>query len=233
MKQVFLTGVLLISAGYAAAQVRIGISAGVGGNYVSKEHVAARYEPSILPQGDFNLDIPLSGDFHLLTGMGYKVKGYKTMSVLRDQQMDAEDFYTTQTRYNYLQIPVLVSYTHPFPNGNKLQFGGGLYYGFLLNARVNAVIDHYDNGRFEESTKYSFYLRTGLTPSGAETPSGKRTEVLMLDCGLKLQVNYILQRHFTVSIFHEHSLYDIHVRNSNNLSSLKLRTTGISLGYIF
>jgi hypothetical protein len=234
MKKLYflIPGVLLFALS-AEAQIRVGLSAGAGLSYVTKEHSAGKYRPSILPQADLNLDIPLTGDFSLLSGLGYKRKGYGTKSVLRDDQADAADYYNTTLRYDYLQIPVLVAYKHPFKNHSKLQFGAGLYYGFLVNAKKNAMIDHYDNGELSGSTKYSVALRTGLTPSGAGTPDNKKADVLILDCGLKIQVNYIFREHFVAGFFHEQSLYDINIRNNNSLTSLKLRSTGLSLGYIF
>jgi hypothetical protein len=235
MKAAFLFPVLfLLTVAPSAAQVRYGITAGAGWSYAARKNIMnTRYKPLFAPQLEVTLSVPLSQHVDFQSGLGFKKKGFNATSILyNDDQMLSQSVFRSSVKYNYIQVPVLAIYKHTLAPGHHLQAGGGLYYGFLLRAINYIEIDHYYDGRLMESTSFSKQLRTGLSRSGVEAPPDKRADVLFIDCGLRLQLNYVYRDHFQAGIFHEHSFYDISAM-SDGYSALKLRFTGFSLGYIF
>jgi hypothetical protein len=65
-----------------------------------------------------------------------------------------------------------------------------------------------------------------------KAPQGKRVQ--LLDAMLRLQVNYVWKDKYILGIFHEHSLQDLDAKMLSDAQSIiKLRYTGLSLGFIW
>jgi len=214
-----------------AAQVQLGISSGAGWTYVASKNTDAQYGASFLPRIDCSLKVPLGKILCLNTGLGYQRKGYSVHSVLLDDQLQVRDIFSSVVRFDYIQVPLQLSYQYTVKKRQQLQFAAGLYYGFLLHAGISGQHEYFSDGGYVINAPYAFPLQVGLTRTSPNA-TGRRTDELLIDCGMKFQLNYLFHEHFSAGLFHERSLYDINAKNTGT-TSLKMRCTGFSIGYIF
>jgi hypothetical protein len=171
------------------------------------------------------MTVPLSKNIFIETGPGYRRKGFKGFSQLIND--DQTDQYRTQSRYDYLSIPLTLNGTVFRTKHSRVDAGGGMVYGFMLQGGSELHHDSYINGHLVGAYDYSYHPRIGLVQSRR-----KDIDLYLFDTGLRFQVSYLYRNRWLLQLFHEHSLYSF-VANAHDGSSLKLRYTGLAVGVVF
>lgn len=209
-------------------QLRISTFISSGISYVSAKHVEAQYYSIYGPGAGIQFTIPIMEKIHVLVGAGYQQKGFHDISTSQSVRTRTE--YFVDARYHYLYLPLMASYNICQNKHLKLWCDGGMGYNFYLKGKIIYKTNSYYNDQLIAQTAFTSPVKSGLTYSNYNYKTYGR--ISAMDASIKLQLRLVLYSHYLLAIYHDHSLYDISISGGQG-GSVKLRSTGVSIGYIF
>ena len=159
------------------------------------------------------VELPLSDNAKLETGLFYSVRGSKQEETISNSGIDAS--YSATTKISYLDIPVNFKYKFGTGNINVFAKGGG-YFGYALSGVVDAETSFTIFGQSQSQS-----LSSDLDFGGGDD------EVAPMDYGLALGAGVELTK-FTVGLTYNFGLADL---SNNSDFTTKNRFLMISLGY--
>jgi len=238
----FLKYSLLFFAFFSALQdvraQRIVVTAemGTGLAYVTgKNWRSSGYTPRITGNASASLLVPFSSKLILETGLEYAQKGFKTnMHIADADDPERSIHYTATTKRNYLNIPLVVSFRVWHAPKHQMFIGGGMNFGFLMNASTEETFDYYHRNVFTGTSSVYYSARIGLVQSYDKNGYDK-IDMYLFDAGLKLQLRYVYKERYTIRLFHQLGIADpaANTLDGAGNSKLKQQYTGISVGVVF
>ncbi len=228
MKHLLFHLTYLCIAGRCYCQTSTSIALSSGISYVHKKGIDAQYSAVYSPGAGFQLAIPVADKVSVIVGAGYQQKGFHDISTSKSVRTKTE--YIVDAMYHYLYLPLMASYNVCQNKHLKLWWDGGMGYNFYLKGKRTYQINSYYNDQLIDQTVFTSPVKSGLTYSNYNYKTYGRTSAM--DASIKLQLRLVLYRHYLLAIYHDHSLYDISVSGGQS-GTVKLRSTGASIGYIF
>ncbi len=213
----------------AIAQVGVEVFAGAGTSYAKATNLPSKYLPVTRPHGGINLHVPIHKRVALRAGLMYSIRGYN--SVLKEQYGKDKQYYTSNYRMHYISAPLMLSVNTMKHKNLLLHLDAGMQYNFFAGGSMRYDYKHYKNNELADAEGISYRIVGRMGPS-KYTETQNSYDVSALDVAMKMQLRIVVKDKYTLSVFHENSLYDIRVKPDNPGSSVKMRNTGMSIGYI-
>jgi hypothetical protein len=189
------------------------------------------YTPFITPHIAANVSIPIVKKLNLETGMTYVQKG--AFNKVKHEYGLTRIVYRGHLRFHYVNVPLMLTYHIYSKPKSAIWLGGGMNYGFFVAGYETSSVQVKENDEVISQNKEKNRVHGAF--SGARylnQPEGKF--VNSLDIMVRFQVRYIWNDRYTVTLFHDHSIYDINAQRFSDASSiLKMRYSGVSLGMKF
>ena len=214
----------------ATAKIKLYATGGIGMAYTRATNTDVAYTPILTPHLSSIMSVPLSGKITLETGGLYAIKGFNNRIIhFSDNE---KVILNSKSRFHYISIPIVINYNFYKSNNAKIWLGAGMSYGFFIGGTEKAKVSKYENGHLMSSLEQTKPVTGTLSNSTfLKDQGGKRVQ--LLDVMFRAQMNYVWKDKYIVGIFHDHSLQDIDAKMfSDANSNLKLRYTGIALGFI-
>lgn len=151
--------IMLTAADSAAAQWRVGVTAGYSSNTLSMDTGYA-YDLRYEARGGFTVGIPVQYDFFEWFGLRADL-----VFVQKGQKMHRTDIYNklhTDTRNNYLQLPVMASFSFGGQRVRGFLNAGGYVGGWLSSRREGVMLRFFsdeagdDTGMISPENRYEF-----------------------------------------------------------------------------
>lgn len=209
------------------AQIQSTISIGSAVSYADAKNTE-KYLPVVQPNASLSFHVPVTNSVSLQTGVMYSIRGYNT--VQKETFEQDKSYYLTQYRMQYLSVPLMLSVKTI--NTQKLQVfaDGGMHYNFFLAGSMRYDYENYKNNELVENSGANYRIKGWFTPS-KYSPTRNSYDMNALDIALKLQMRFTYKDRYSLTVYHEYSLYDVRSNPDNAASSVKAQYTGISLGY--
>lgn len=186
MKKLIFLFVLISAAGASSAQTTVGLNFGINHSSVNSNYntayVSGQTMSRFLPRIGLTFEHTFKIPFGLQTGILYSAKGFKLDFVqLRDGIGEGNSLF----RFNYLEVPVLVSF-----QVNRFQLLAGIYFAHALNGNSITKFDYIDGGKLvklvsEQAMEFNNY---GFQPDEDLIPVGFRRNDFGLSAGLAYQI---------------------------------------------
>ncbi len=211
------------------AQISLNAGAGSSVSYVQSRHIRSSYHPIIVPNAIVYLEAPIAKRFSIQSGIGYSFRGYNTTE--GEDYGDTKYSYDTKTRLQYLSMPLMLSFKAMEWGKSKLWIDGGMNYSIFVGGKTVHDYSNYKGDVLVERTTITYRVKGRIAPS-KYGPAIDVYDVDALDVACKFQLRYIWKDRYTVSVYHEHSLYDMRVKTDEaGPSTLRMRNTGIGVAY--
>ena len=187
-----------------------GFKAGVQFSEMTGLPLSSNYLTSF--QGKAAGIVKVNKSISLTPSLGYSGKGYVFgVLVLTDQSGNEIGLGKSNTRFNYLQLTVPVSYRIALKKENAIYLGAGPYFAYALSTK----------GKLNNSN-----ASTDPNTWKLVTAEGfKKT-----DAGLAIQIDATLKKRFLVSLNIDFGLINVAELYGNEIKS---KAAGISIGYLF
>lgn len=218
----------LSSTIYANAQVKAGIEGGTGLSYTHSKNISSAYLPVLRPNLGFFIDVPITDRIGLRSGIGYFPRGYNTNQTNEYDGLKFE--FLSQTRMQFLSIPFMTSFRLTQTSSNHLWVDGGMNYNIFLHGKTDYQYSTYVNSERVTHSEFTHNI-IGRVNASRYGPTENTYDVNGFDVAVKIQLRYVWHKRYSFSIYHENSLYEFRANPDEANSTLKLRYTGISIGY--
>lgn len=227
MKKKLVTILLLLLPLCSIAQIQSTISIGSAISYADAKNTE-KFLPIVQPNASLAFNIPITKRISLQTGLMYSIRGYNTV---RKETYDKDkSYYLTQYRMRYLSVPLMLSIKTIHTNKLQVWADGGMHYNFFLAGSMRYDYENYKNNELVENSGATYRIKGWFTPS-KYSPTRNSYDVNALDIALKLQLRFIYRERYSLTAYHEYSLYDVRSNPDNAASIVKAQYTGIALGY--
>ncbi|NDV46530.1 PorT family protein [Paludibacter sp. 221] len=176
-------------------------------------------------QAGLTYDFTLKGELSMQTALLYSFVGGNS----KEERKTVNNIYgtqTTNTMYQFIDLPIRLAYSLPVTNDFKFFFFGGpvVSYNFSGTVKNWKIEGEYPNGAstsLKNSDKYSIYDRYKISPWDIRAGAG----IGVLYNNFRLKVSYDLGLI---------NLYTGERKNANgDLNKLKRNQLSASIGYIF
>jgi hypothetical protein len=186
--------------------------------------------PIMRPNVSVFTTVPITKSIAFFAGAGYYPKGYSTNQTQFFR--DDKTVFTSGTRLQFLSIPLMASFrVYHTDAGNQVWVDGGMNYDIFLHGNTTYDFTTFQDGVSDNKVHYTVNVAGRFSPS-KYSPTANTWDVNGLDVAWKLQLRYIWHDKYTIMLYHMNSLYDIRADIGDDVtSSIKLRYTGISVGY--
>lgn len=173
--------------------------------------------------------IPVSRKLCLEPGIQYSKKGFRSIDqfAVHHPVMEAQVMFDTRYYLYYLGIPLTLNYTLLQNDKHRLQLGGGMIYSFLLRGGNDYFSKQTQSGQYMEFEMKNNRIFKGLM----QTKDTYYNTMSILDVGVRLQLSYTFRSQLILRLFHEQSLYSVYLKPTSAEQAVKLRYTGISVGF--
>lgn len=199
---------------------------------VSSKNINERFEPFVSPYVSAGLYIPILKNTLLQTGLEYEQKGFN--GELQGYIDMATDRFTSKRRYHYLTVPLIVSYNAFKTKHSKIWLGAGMNYGFFLKGTVRNISYEYDNNQMLSRKVYTAKVGSIWTTSQFLASTAHADQVYKMDVMTRLQLRYELRDKYSISLFYDRSLYDVHAWPVGDVgSSIKSHYLGMAAAIEF
>lgn len=227
MKKKLVTILLLLLPLCSIAQIQSTIYIGSGISYADAKNTE-KFLPIIQPNASLAFNIPITKRISLQTGLMYSIRGYNTV---RKETYDKDkSYYLTQYRMRYLSVPLMLSIKTIHTNKLQVWADGGMHYNFFLAGSMRYDYENYKNNELVENSGATYRIKGWFTPS-KYSPTRNSYDVNALDIALKLQLRFMYRERYSLTAYHEYSLYDVRSNPDNAASIVKAQYTGIAVGY--
>jgi len=227
MKKKLVTILLLLLPLCSIAQIQSTIYIGSAISYADAKNTE-KFLPIVLPNASLAFNIPITKRISLQTGLMYSIRGYNTV---RKETYDKDkSYYLTQYRMRYLSVPLMLSIKTIHTNKLQVWADGGMHYNFFLAGSMRYDYENYKNNELVENSGATYRIKGWFTPS-KYSPTRNSYDVNALDIALKLQLRFLYRERYSLTAYHEYSLYDVRSNPDNAASIVKAQYTGIAVGY--
>ncbi len=209
------------------AQIQSYFSIGSAVSYAHAKNTE-KYLPIIQPNTSLSLNIPVAEGISLQTGLMYSLRGYNT--VQKETYEKDKSYYLTQYRMQYISVPLMLSVRTINTSKMKIWADGGMHYNFFLAGTMQYNYENYKNNELVENGGSAYRIKGWFTPS-KYSPTRNSYDMNALDIALKMQIRFIYKDKYSLTVYHEYSLYDVRSNPDNTASSVNAQYTGIALGY--
>jgi len=211
------------------AQVSADVNIGIGTYYASAKNSQSKYLPTTKPNASTILNIPIKNRVALRTGLMYSIRGYNTVN--KEDFGKNKLYYTSNYRMHYISVPLMASFRVMDRKTVSLWMDGGMSYNFFLHGYMRYDYKNYKGNELVSEVGEKYRINGKIAPSKYGSTQNSY-DVTGLDVAMKMQLRVVIKEKYSLSVFHENSLYDIRVKPDNPSSSVKMRNTGMSIGYI-
>ena len=209
------------------AQIHANFMLGSGVSYADAKNTE-KYLPIVRPNASVNFLVSITGGIALQSGVMYSIRGYNT--VQKETYEKDKSYYLTQFRMEYLSIPLMLSVKAITKPKLQVWVDGGMHYNFFLAGTMRFDYENYRNNELV-STGGALYRVKGWFSPSKYSPTRNSYDVNALDIALKLQLRFVYKERYSLTAYHECSLYDIRSNPDNAQSTVKPQYSGIALGY--
>lgn len=224
------TILLLTFISYANAQVNLGIEGGTGVSYVHSKNISSAYLPVLRTNVGVFINVPITERIGLRSGVGYFPRGYNTNQTNEYDGLKFE--FLSQTRIQFLSIPFMTSFRLTQTSSNHLWIDGGMNYNIFLHGKTAYQYSTYVNSERVTHSEFTHNI-IGRVNASRYGPTENTYDVNGFDVAVKIQLRYVWKERYNITIYHENSLYEFRANPDEANSMLKLRYTGIGIGYVF
>lgn len=225
---IFVLYLLLTLQSTALAQMQVQPTIGGQYCYTRHENISSNIEPVFKPNGGILLNIPVTSNLQLRTGLAFTQIGFNTQ--YRETSVRASTNYVVQNTASYLSIPVLASYNIYSKNDFQYWIDAGVNYNFFVGGVSHFVITDYLNDVQQSATTFDHKINGPLIRTYTD-PSEGRDDYTGLDISFRLQIRVIWAKHYTAGIYWDNGLYNL-LADPVDASYISMHSIGISLGCI-
>ena len=212
IKVSFVAIALLVGVNANAQKKMSGFGVKAGANYSTMVGDVEDVDGRVGYQFGVTLDVSISGDVYLLTGLEYTVKGYKA-----DFEEDGVSLENTCSA-QYLQMPFQLGYKLGVAKDVNMVFSFGPYFAYGLSGKTKVKGQYWNDGYYESINEKTNTFSTGMLKE-FDFGFGLGVGVEYQKCGVKLGYDF-----GTVNAYEP-------IGDENN--KLRNRNAYLTLGYKF
>lgn len=219
----------------AGQTTRLQLMAGISQGFVSSNGNSATYKPLSFPSAALRCMASINPRVSFVSGIGYEQKGFRSRSEILFPPPNEEfaDVYESQTRYEFISIPLQVGVRIVQRSALGLVLEGGMNYGFMLNAKSDWDMYSYRSGALVNHNVFVSRPRIALLPrdSRVAPAAGASGDLYLFHPAVTLAATLAVRRRYVLRAFYERNLYD--ASSGPALGRLRLQTAGIMAGIAF